>query len=244
MDLEPVVGPGDNARHMQDPVAHYQGDAGRHYHGVKRGVPPAALPWIARLRAAKFQPRVNPADTVLEYGVGAGWNLAALRAGRRIGFDVADFLRPEVERLGVEFVGDTTILPDGLAAVLICHHVLEHVLVPTEALSEIRRLLHPEGRLLLHVPYEPERRYRRFDPSEPNHHRYSWTVQTLANLVTDCGFTVMEAGLARYGYDRFAAAWALRVGLGEGGFRVLRRGCVALRPLREVRLVARHSRTG
>lgn len=65
--------------------------------------------------------------------------------------------------------------PDGLAAVLICHHVLEHVPVPTEALTEIRRLLHPQGQLLLRVPYEPERRYRRFDPNEPNHHRYSWT---------------------------------------------------------------------
>jgi SAM-dependent methyltransferase len=176
--------------------------------------------------------------------VGAGWNLAALTAGRRIGFDVADFLRPEVERLGVEFFTDTAPLPDGLAAVVLCHHALEHVLAPAPALSEMRRLLHPAGWLLLHVPYEPERRYRRFDPAEPNHHLYSWTVQTLANLVTECGFTVAEAGLARYGYDRFAAAWALRLGLGETGFRALRRCCIALRPLREVTLVARRSATG
>lgn len=224
---------------MSDPAAHYQGAEGRHYHEVKRGVPAAALPWVARLRAAKFQPQVQPGDTVFEYGVGAGWNLAALRAARRVGFDVADFLRGEVERLGIEFVADTSALPAGWADVVLCHHTLEHVLAPAGALDEMRRLLKPGGRLLLRVPYEKERRYRRFNPAEPNHHLYSWNVQTLANLVTHRGFAVTRAAVARYGYDRFAAIWALRLRLGEPGFRRLRRFLIAVRPLWEVALAAR-----
>jgi hypothetical protein len=68
---------------------------------------------------------------------------------------------------------------------------------------------------------------------------YSWNVQTLGNLVEDCGFEVTDAGLSRYGWERFAAAWAVRVRLGERGFGVLCRLLQALRPLREVRLRAR-----
>lgn len=229
---------------MPDPVTHYQGDAGRQYHEVKRGLPPAARPWVARLRALKFQPRVRPTDTVLEYGVGAGWNLEALVAARRIGCDVAEFLRPEVERLGVEFVTDTAGLPGELAHVILCHHALEHLLAPAATLAELRRLLRPGGALILHVPSESGPRSRRFDPAEPNHHLYSWTVQTLGRLVTDCGFEVRAAGLNRYGYDRFAAVWAVRLGLGERGFRLLRRALITLRPLREVHVHARRPDSG
>jgi SAM-dependent methyltransferase len=122
--------------------------------------------------------------------------------------------------------------------VVICHHALEHVLEPVAALSEMRRLLPPEGRLLLWVPFEDERRHRRFERDEKNHHLYSWNPQTLGNLVETCGFGVREARLERYGWDRFAAAWAVRLGVGETGFRLLRRFLVAIRPLREVRILA------
>lgn len=224
---------------MSDLRSPYQGTVGRWYHEVKRGVPAAARPWLARLRAHKFQDLVGPNDVVFEYGCGAGWNLAALPAARRLGFDVADFLRPEVEAQGVEFVTDTAGLPPALAEVVICHHTLEHVPDPAAALAEMRRLLKPGGRLGLWVPYERERRYRHFDPGEPNHHLFSWNVQTLGNLVTHAGFTVTRASLARYGYDRFAAVCALRLGLGEAAFRILRRYLLMLRPLWEVQLTAR-----
>jgi len=44
----------------------------------------------------------------------------------------------------------------------------------------------------LFVPYEKERKYRHYDSKEPNHHLYSWNVQTLGNLVEEIGFKVME----------------------------------------------------
>jgi len=224
---------------MSAPLSYYQGAAGRRYHEDKRGMPVTARPWLARARAEKFRDLVRASDTVFEYGCGAGWNLAALPAARRIGFDVADFLRAEVEAPGVEFVTDTTGLPAALADVALCHHALEHVPDPAAVLAELRRLLKPGGRLGLWVPYEKERRYRRFDPAEPNHHLFSWNVQTLGNLVTAAGFAVARAGLARYGYDRFAAVWAVRGRLGEAGFRALRRLLVLLRPCWEVVVTAR-----
>ncbi len=222
---------------MVENSSHYTGERGRHYHENKRGVPDAALPWITRSRAEKFQPDVNPSDVVFEYGVGAGWNLAGLGCRRKIGFDVADFLAPAVRAGGSEFIGDTKQIPSDSIDVVICHHTIEHLLQPADALSEMRRVLKTDGRLLLFVPFEKEWRYRRYDSAEPNHHLYSWNVQTLANLVAEARFEIIRATIGEFGYDRFAAAWACRLRLGEAGFRFLRKLGHAVRPGREVRVV-------
>ncbi|HEV56413.1 MAG TPA: class I SAM-dependent methyltransferase [Phycisphaerales bacterium] len=216
----------------------YQGRQGRAYHEVKRGIPDVALPWVAASRAAQLAHFVTPRDAVLEYGVGSGWNLAVLPCGRKLGYDVHRGLRPVLERQGIEFVEDLNTVADGSIDVVLCRHVLEHTPDPLAVLSRILRLLREGGRLVLIVPYEFGRRGRRFDPDEPNHHVYAWNVQTLGNLVTDAGFLVQRAGLGRYGYDRFAAAWAVRLRAGRIGFGVIRRLGQCLVPLREVRLLA------
>jgi SAM-dependent methyltransferase len=218
---------------------HYRGDAGRHYHQSKRGLPEQAIPWVVALRARKFTPRVDARDVVLEYGVGAGWNLAGLRCRRKIGYDVADFLAPSLRALGIEFVADTRALPDAVTGVVLCHHTLEHVPHPADSLEEMRRLLEPAGRLLLYVPFEREGKYEHFRPDEPNHHLYSWNVQTLGNLVQEAGFEVTEAGIGEFGYSRFAAVWAAKLRLGQKGFLWLRQLLHLIRPAFEVRLIAR-----
>ena len=228
---------------MPDPqdnsaARHYQGTAGRAYHEGKRGLPPAAFPWVARLRAEKFAPHIRAADIVVEFGVGAGWNLAELQCARRLGFDVSDFVEAAVCALGIEFVATSAALADASADVVICHHMLEHALNPAASLAEIRRVLKPGGKLLLHVPFEKETRYRHHDPAEPNHHLFSWNAQTLGNLVTECGFKLESARIGQFGYDRAAAVWALKLGLREGGFRWLRSLAHLLIPAAEVRVVA------
>ena len=217
---------------------HYRGDPGRQYHFGKRALPECAIPWVAALRARKFAPYVCPADVVLEYGVGAGWNLAALECRRKIGCDVAEFLEPAVRALGIEFFADPKMAADGIADVVICHHTLEHVLHPPDVLREIHRLLRPEGRLLLYVPLEREPRHEQFRRGEPNHHLYSWSVQSLGNLVEESGFKVAEAGVGEFGYSRFSAVWACRLGLGRPGFICLRRLLHLLSPSYEARLIA------
>jgi SAM-dependent methyltransferase len=217
----------------------YRADQGRFYHQSKRAVPEVAYPWIAALRARKIQPEVTVEDVVFEYGVGTGWNLAQLRCKRRIGFDLADHVEPILRQYGIEFVTDPARIGDGTIDVCLCHHVLEHVPNPPKVLADVARLLRAGGKLLLFVPYEHERRYHRYDPLEPNHHLYSWNVQTLANLVASAGFTVVRGEIGRFGYDRCAAVWATRRRLGATAYRGIQRAIHLTRPAYEVRIVAR-----
>jgi SAM-dependent methyltransferase len=217
----------------------YRLERGRDYHESKRTIPECAYPWVASLRARKMQPEVADGDVVLEYGVGTGWNLARLRCGRRLGFDLAEHVQSVLGQHGIEFIADTAALAEGTVDVCVCHHTLEHTPQPPGVIAEIARLLRSGGKLLLFVPYERERRYRRYDAGEPNHHLYSWNVQTLGNLTADAGFHILQAGIGRFGYDRFAAVWAARTGLGEWGYRWIRRAVHLVQPAYEVRIVAR-----
>jgi len=217
----------------------YSGAAGQAYHQGKRSLPEAAYSWVARARAAKLVPFVRLEDVVLEFGVGYGWNLAALPCRRRLGLDLAEVVEPVVKQHGIEFFHSLDEIPDRVADVVLCHHALEHVLHPPATLDSMARCLPAAGRLIVVVPWERERRLRRFRRAEPNHHLYTWSAQSLGNLVEDCGYEVLHAGVRVYGYDRFAAVWACRLRLGETGFGLLRRVLQMLRPLHEAFVVAR-----
>ena len=222
-----------------DPAANlYLGPSGEEYHHHKRALEPEALQWVMALRAEKFQRHVRPADVVFEMGVGSGWNLARLNCGRRIGCDVSDFLEGTVRNLGIEFVKHITIVPDATADVVICHQTLEHLLEPAATLIQLARVLKPQGKLILHVPWERERRYSHYRPDEPNHHLHNWNAQNLGNLIKVLGYQIQAVSIRRYGYDRFAANLAVRIHAGEFGFRMIRTCMIALRPLREVELIA------
>lgn len=216
----------------------YRGDMATDYHLGKRAIPEETVPWVCRARAELFQPWIGSNHVVFEFGCGWGWNLGALSCARRIGHDLSPLVLPTLEHLGIEFVGQTGFLADSSCDRILCHHALEHVLEPARVLDELRRVVRPDGCLLLAVPEEREIRYRRFNPQEPNHHLFSWTVQTLAALVTVCGWRVEDAGVRRYGYDRRAAILAHRWGWGETGYRRVRWGLQRLRPIREVVLKA------
>ena len=217
----------------------YSGERGREYHETKRSIPESAYQWVANLRAAKIQPDIRETDAVLEYGVGTGWNLAELKCKNRLGFDLSGHLEPIVQNHGIEFVKDIKTITDASIDVVICHHALEHVSRPPEVLNEIRRILCENGKLLLFVPFEKERRYRRFNPDEPNHHLYSWNVQTLGNIVRDMGFQVMQGKVEEFGYDRFAAVWAVRLHLGEAGYKLIRKAIHLIKPASEVYIMAK-----
>lgn len=223
--------------------AYYMGDRGASYHALKHGVNPTAFTWIARARARKFSAHIRPHYEVLEFGVGPGWNLAELDCKRKVGVDVADSLRPSLEAKGIEFASSLSEIPAESIDVVICHHVLEHLRDPAQSLLGIRRVLRSGGRLLLHVPYEHARRFRRYEPNDSDRHLHSWNVQTLGNLVCDMDFEVEDARLGPFGYDRFVSHWTSKAAFdhvaAEVVYRLGLRLIRVVKPVREVCLVAR-----
>ena len=243
----------------------YTGEAGHRYHDREKERPPrfrkehmgfgnpfapiketseVSFPWIGRPRARKIAPYVTDASVVLEYGVGTGWNLSQLNCRRRIGYDLSEHLEPLLKRSGIEFVKTIDAVADESIDAVICHHVLEHTAHPPETLKEIWRPLREGGSLLLFVPHETGMGFRRFDPDDPNQHLYSWSVQSLGNLVTGLGYTVTTARVQRFGYDRFAAVWANRLRIGEWGFRLIRGMIHLIRPGSEVFILGVKPRSG
>jgi SAM-dependent methyltransferase len=228
---------------MADPkdstTARYQGESGRAYHELKRSIPKIAIPWVSRSRAEKIQPNVRPTEVVFEFGAGYGWNLAALTCARKIAFEIAESTHSSLREQGIELCTSPASLPDGSIDVVICHHTLEHLREPSRALGDMHRLLKPGAKLLAFVPYEKEARYRRYNQAEPNHHLYSWNVQTLGNLVQDCGFELLESRLGKFRFDRFAAQRAVQTRTGEAGFKLIRAIGLLIQPEFEVIIIAK-----
>ncbi len=213
----------------------YQGQEGQLYHQMKHGVPEERYAWVARDRARKIQRYVSGGDVVFEYGVGTGWNLAALECRVKIGYDISESVAEIVEKHMIKFVDDTSLIAENSVDVGICHHVLEHVPSPIEVLDSVRKKLRRDGKLLLFAPYQFERRYRHFSREDTDHHIYSWNVQTLSSLVESTNLRVNEARIGPFGYETFAAVHSR---LGEGGYHALIGILRIIRPVYEIRIVA------
>jgi SAM-dependent methyltransferase len=215
----------------------YQADS--HYHDPLLEIPEECFRWISRLRAGKLRPWLGDTAKILEFGVGSGWNLAAVPVAQRLGYDIGKHLRPVVEGRGIEFLDTVEAIEPASLPCILSHHCIEHVPDPNGVLSQIGTWLAPGGRLLLYVPFETERRYRNYDPEEINHHLYSWNVQSFANLVAANGFEIVSVRTRRFGYERRCAMLARKLGLGERGFRLLNALVLRFWKAEEIELIAR-----
>jgi len=108
--------------------------------------------------------RVLRRDTVLEVGFGYGTNLLVFQrsgCGYIAGVELAQrvvvladrYFRPRVKRVSFK----TALVPPLPFAgrefdIVVCSHVLEHIDEESTLLSEVNRLLKPEGQLLVLVP--------------------------------------------------------------------------------------------
>jgi SAM-dependent methyltransferase len=207
------------------------------YYRDKLAMDEISFDLVARVRASKIQPHVAADDVVFEYGVGSGINLEKLSCAEKLGWDINPSASIVARSYGVTVL-DTLDEVAARADVTVCHHVLEHMMSPADGLRDVLASLKPGGRALIFVPYERARRYSRPIPDDRNYHLFAWNVHTMTNLVQACGFEVREAGLARFGYDRYCAQLARRLGLGFGGYRWLWRLAHLVRPEEEIRIVA------
>jgi SAM-dependent methyltransferase len=175
---------------------------------IWEGVPEGAVPERFTDRRDFLLARVRAGDRVLDLGCGDGAFTAALaRAGARpVGVEVAaEPLRRARARdpsLELHLVSGPLPFAPGEFDVVWAGEVIEHVADGTGLLDQVRRVLRPDGRLLITTPDHPpwlrwrlglSRRAfeRHFDP-RLDHVRF-FTVRTLTLLLEDAGFTVARA---------------------------------------------------
>jgi SAM-dependent methyltransferase len=143
-----------------------------------------------RFRAATRLARVTPAAAVLDIGARDGGLKSFLPPGTRYqGIDIA----PEFASAEVLIQDISTGLPfsDGAFDYVFCIEVLEHVPNPFGTLGEIRRVLRPEGVLILSVPnpyHFKEIIWNLFRIPDRQGHLYAWTRQAMTRLGEMNGF--------------------------------------------------------
>jgi len=215
----------------------YRTQFGVDYHQARR-IPARAENWISELRARKLQQWIGSEDRVLEYGVGYGWNLARLKCSKKVGFDLSPDLRASVEKKGIRFEDREEALEEKGFDAVVVHHALEHIRNPQDCLRGLQRFVSAKGKLILQVPFEREKKYRRLRGNDRAHHLSSWTPASLCNLVRTTGWKLQSANLQRFRFDRLAGTLNCRLGGGYMTFTLIHMIGLALLPEYEVALLA------
>ena len=189
-------------------------DSSEIHDAVWAAMPADARPERFALRRAFLLAGVQPGETVLDVGCGAGEFSAALaEAGTTtIAVDVAHEALRRARR-GVPGIdarlwgaGEPLPLGDNEVDAVWAGEVIEHVIDVAPWLSELRRVLRPRGTLLLTTPNHGTATMlrialstRRFDAHfEPrSDHLRFFSTRTLRALLHDLGFDVREVQTKR-----------------------------------------------
>lgn len=152
--------------------------------------PRTVPPGIVAHHLAKYRLAASllSAGRILDVGCGVGYGTATLAASDRevIGVDVApealDVARTRYAGKGVSFQqmdGEDLHFPDGSFNGVICFEAIEHFHHPERHLSEVVRLLRPDGVYLMSTPQPGHDA----DPAHNPHHHHEFSRQDLERLL-------------------------------------------------------------
>lgn len=127
-------------------------------------------------------------ESVLEIGAGLGTNLLAVKDIARVtAVEPSKLAREHCAAQGIPALESLPALPPGARFDrVLLRHVIEHLPEPRKMLLDAKTLLAPGGKLIVALPIESIEAAP--DPRDIDHHLYSWTRQTIANLLQDCGY--------------------------------------------------------
>jgi SAM-dependent methyltransferase len=183
--------------------------------------------WLLRLfrraRVRRFAGR-RP-GRALDVGCGDGSFLEGLaeRGWEVFGTELsASIAATATQRLGnrVLVEKDTTAYPDASFDLITFWHVLEHVDHPRKALVEARRLIKPDGTVLIAVPNMASLQSQLFKQDwlhlDVPRHRWHFDPQTLSRLTDHCGFEVQNVRHFSAEHGPFGIIQGIATKLGGG----------------------------
>jgi SAM-dependent methyltransferase len=175
------------------------GIAERHHYGAKY------FEWqsgIGRFggwaNLSKFSSYIRDDMRVLDFGCGGGYLLANIQCREKIGIEINPVARAEADRNSIRTAGSVAEIEDGWADIVISNHALEHCPHPLRELEDLLPKLAVNGIAVFVFPCEAAKNKYRSD--DPNHHLYSWSPMSAANLFSEAGFDVVESKIYVHGW--------------------------------------------
>ena len=110
--------------------------------------------------------------------------------------------RPSLDRRVKTYTGSITDLPfqNGSYDLIICSDVIEHIKDDAKAVSELARVLAPDGTMIITVPYHSkynERIYPMF-----GHERPGYNVEEMRNILAPHRLSIVEVSSYEYAFGR------------------------------------------
>lgn len=149
---------------------------------------------------------IQPGEKVLDIGSGRGW-FCQHAVGQGADVTALDLSNENLQRIKdtnpqiITVLGDAceTTLPESSFDLILAAEVLEHLVDPKAAIVNWKRLLKPEGRLIVTVPYQETIRYTlciHCNQKTPvNAHLHSFDKDGLIKLLNHHGFWVKKTEL-------------------------------------------------
>lgn len=163
----------------------------------------------AQRRIAQFDTMIS-GHNICDFGTGNGlfMDLAKDRAKSVSGIELNEIHLKEMKERGLNVTSRSSDIETDSLDIVSMFHVLEHIDDPLKILHEIKRTLHPQGRLIVEVPHARDFLIETLKPGAFldftfwSEHLVLHTRQTLTGLLKAAGFTnISMRGFQRYGLE-------------------------------------------
>lgn len=139
----------------------------------------------------KFEKYITSDMNVIDFGCGGGYLLNNINCNNKIGIEINDVARKNLENFKIPAYKFVHEVPDNWADCIISNHALEHVPDPLNQITLLKNKLKPGGKIIFAIPCDSVR--VKYQPKDINYHLYSWSPMNLGNLFTEAGYNVIES---------------------------------------------------
>jgi len=155
---------------------------------------------------------------VLDVGCGPGWFLAALDSNwEKHGCELSKLAAEAAADKGTIFCGDILDAPyqNEMFDLIFCHHVIEHLPKPEQALERLRTFLKPGGKLILGTPDFDSACARRFGTNyrllHDKTHISLFSADSMRRFLRDFGFQIEHVAFPFFETRHFTKENLLRL---------------------------------